>query len=266
MPRAHINGVHINYKVEGDGEPLVLIMGFGCPGSAWFYQTRAFKKYFRVVTFDNRGVGKTDKPKEHYNIETMADDTIGLMDLLGIEKAHVLGFSLGGMVAQGIAIKYPARVRRLILASTVSTMHHNAPELLEGLGLEENFTEKDLRDLDIGKGVTRLGASSFRNRLLRTIALIVLPIYARLAGLDGFRGQIEAAADFDALDRLGTIQAPTLVMVGTKDITVGLRSSEVMASRIPNARLVKIEGGAHAYVAEMSGRFNKEVLDFLRQS
>lgn len=265
MPRAYVNGVNINYKVEGEGEPLVLIMGFGCPGSAWFYQIRAFRGYFRVVTFDNRGVGKTDKPKEHYSIETMADDTIGLMDLLSIDKAHVLGYSLGGMVAQGIALKYPARVRKLILASTVSTMHHNAPELLEGLGLKDGFSGKDVRELDIARGVTRLGASSFRNRALRATATAVLPVYARLSGLDGYRGQIEAAADFDALDRLDTIQAPTLVMVGTRDVTVGVRSSEVMASKIPNAKLVKIEGGAHAYVAEMSGRFNREVLDFLRQ-
>ena len=104
MPKASVNGVNVNYKVHGEGEPLVLIMGFAAPRWAWFFQTRAFRKYYKVITFDNRGVGKTDKPSEPYTIKTMADDTIGLMDYLGIDKAHILGYSMGGIIAQELII------------------------------------------------------------------------------------------------------------------------------------------------------------------
>lgn len=96
MPSAKVNGISIDYKVEGQGEPLVMIMGLGGARSSWRSQTGFFKKYYRTVTFDNRGVGKSDKPAGPYTIRMMADDTIGLMDHLSIEKAHVLGVSMGG--------------------------------------------------------------------------------------------------------------------------------------------------------------------------
>ena len=266
MPKAYLNGINVNYKVHGEGEPLVLIMGFAGPGQAWFFQTRAFKKYYKVVTFDNRGVGKTDKPSEPYTIKAMADDTIGLMDHLGIDKAHILGYSLGGIVAQELAINYPERVRKLILASTLSTMRQIASEMLEAMGLGEDFSEEDVRSADIGKALSSLVANAFNSRLYRMILVPIVPIYTRLVGLKGLKGQVEAIAGCNTLDRLHTIEAPTLVIVGTEDKVATPGGSEVMASRIPNAKLVKVEGGSHGYVMEMRGRFNKEVLDFLRAS
>lgn len=120
MPKAKINGININYEVHGHGEPLVLIMGGICEHRGWMFQTCAFKKYYRVITFDNRGIGKSDRPGGcvAYSMKIMADDVVGLMDHLGIEKAHVLGVSLGGMIAQVLAINYPDRINKLILAST----------------------------------------------------------------------------------------------------------------------------------------------------
>lgn len=264
MPKAYVNGVNINYKVRGEGEPLVLIMGFAAPRWAWFFQTRAFRKYYRVITFDNRGVGKTDKPSEPYTAKTMADDTIALMDHLGIDKAHILGYSMGGIIAQELVINYPERVRKLILASALSTIHQVASEMLEALGLGEDFSEEDVRSADIGKALSSLLANSFNSRLYRMILAPIVPIYARLIGLEGLRGQLEAVAGCNTLDRLQTIEAPTLVIVGTEDKAAAPGGSEVMASRIPNAKLVKVEGGSHGYIWEMPGRFNKEVLDFLR--
>jgi len=264
MPKAYVNGINVNYKVHGEGEPLVLIMGFAGAHWAWFFQTRAFKKYYKVVTFDNRGVGKTDKPSSPYTIKTMADDTIGLMDHLGIDKAHILGYSLGGIVAQELVINYPERVRKLILASTLSTMRQIASEMLEAMGLGEDFSEEDVRSVDIRKALSSLVANAFNSRLYRMILVPIVPIYTRLVGLKGLKGQVEAIAGCNTLDRLDTIEAPTLVIVGTEDKATPPGGSEVMASRIPNAKLVKLEGGAHGYVMEMRGRFNEEVLDFLR--
>ena len=90
MPKTPVNGINISYRVEGQGKPLVLIMGIGSSRWVWLLQTRAFRKHYTVVSFDNRGAGKTDKPGSPYTIETMADDTVGLMDHLGIERAHIL--------------------------------------------------------------------------------------------------------------------------------------------------------------------------------
>ena len=266
MPKAYVNGINVNYKVHGEGEPLVLIMGFAGPGQAWFFQTRAFKKYYKVVTFDNRGAafGKTDKPSEPYTAKTMVDDTLALMDHLGIDKAHILGYSMGGIIAQELVINYPERVNKLILASTLSTIHQIASEMREAVGLGEDFSEEDVRSADIGKALGSLVANSFNSRLYRMILAPIVPIYARLVGLEGVKGQLEAIAGCNTLDRLHTIEAPTLVIVGTEDKVVTPGGSEVMASRIPNAKLVKVEGGSHLYVMESRGRFNKEVLDFLR--
>ena len=104
MAKANVNGVNIGYDVCGKGESLVLIQGLGGPRSGWIFQTRAFSKYYRVITLDNRGVGKSDKPSQPYTVRTMADDTIALLDYLGVDKAHVLGVSLGGTIAQEMAL------------------------------------------------------------------------------------------------------------------------------------------------------------------
>ncbi|MFC1848295.1 alpha/beta fold hydrolase [Chloroflexota bacterium] len=268
MPKAHVNGININYKVNGEGEPLVLIMGFAGPGSAWFFQTRAFKKHYRVVTFDNRDAlfGKTDSTGEAYTIKTMADDTIGLMDHLGIDRAHILGYSMGGMIAQEIAINYPERVRRLILASTISSASQLAPELLGRFGLDEDSSEEDLRSVDVKETLGSLAALAFNSRLYRIVIARTFPIFSRLGGIKGLKGQVEAVAGCDTLDRLQTIGAQTLVIVGTEDKVTSPSGSEVIAGRIPNAGLVKVEGGSHAYAFEMRGRFNREVLNFLRDS
>jgi len=260
-----VDGINIRYKVDGKGEPLILIMGFAAPRQAWFFQTRAFKKYYNVITFDNRGAafGKTDKPSEPYTIKTMADDTIGLMDCLGIDKAHILGYSMGGIIAQELVINYPKRVKKLILASTLPTIRPIASEMREALSLGENFSEEDIRSVDIRKALSSLVALGFNSRLYRMILFPIVPICVRLVGLKGLMGQAEAIAGCNTLERLHTIQAPTLVIVGTKDKAAPPSSSEAIASRIPNAKLVKVEGGSHGYIWEMPGRFNKKVLDFL---
>lgn len=115
MPKAKVNGININYRVQGKREFLVLIMGYSGDQTGWIFQTSAFKKYYCVITFDNRGVGKTDKPGGAYSTKMMADDTVGLMDHLGIKKAHVLGVSMGGMTAQAVAVNYPERINKLVL-------------------------------------------------------------------------------------------------------------------------------------------------------
>jgi 3-oxoadipate enol-lactonase len=118
MPVAKVGDININYKVEGVGEPLLMIMGYGSGMEGWYFQASFFAKHFRVITFDNRGVGGSDKPVGPYTTRMMAEDAFGLMDDLSVEKAHVMGASMGGMIAQELAINHPERVKKLILACT----------------------------------------------------------------------------------------------------------------------------------------------------
>src|SRR5205809_7891619 len=120
MPKVTVNGIRMFYEETGGGEPLILIMGFGGDHLAWAFQVRALAEHYRVVTFDNRGAGQSDAPEPPYTIRTMADDTAGLIAALGIERAHVVGVSMGGMIAQELALAYPGRVRSLHLGCTTA--------------------------------------------------------------------------------------------------------------------------------------------------
>lgn len=258
MPLARLNGVNINYKVEGQGEPLMMIMGFSARRSGWMRQIPFFKKYYRVITFDNRGVGKSDKPPGPYSTRMMADDTLRLMDFLGIEKAHIMGASMGGMIAQELAIDYPQRVMKLLLACT-----HTSQDETSGDTLKQ---AKFLQLTPEAKASAMVGLA-FNKPLYRFIFGLLARVQTRLVGTSGeagIEGQSEACRNHNTLDRLSLITAPTLVIVGTGDRIIKPASSEVTAGKIPNARLARVEGGSHSFPFEMKNEFNREVLNFLK--
>lgn len=266
MPRAYVNGTNLYYQVHGEGVPLLLIMGFGGGHEAWFFQVRAFRKHYRVITFDNRGVGRSSKASAHYTVRTLADDTVALMDYLNADKAHIVGLSLGGMVAQEIAINYPDRVKKLVIGSSFASRGQEDahPELLKAMGLEAGSADVTVRSIDHRKLMGAMVSFAFNRRLYR---MILLPLARRRLSprvIQGQLAQLEAVAGCSTQDRLHLIQAPTLVITGTGDKLVRPHQSEVIAGCIPNARLVQVEGGSHAFFVEMRSRFNREVLDFLR--
>ena len=269
MPIAHVNGTDIFYKVGGQDDPLVLIMGLGADHRSWGPQISAFKHDFTMLTFDSRGIGKSARVTEPYTLRTLADDVIGLMDHVGFGKAHVLGVSLGGMVAQEVAINYPERVRKLVLVSTTpggggpETMH---PELLKATGFKDGSmpSAAGVKDVDVKKFIGPLVSLAFNRWRYRLFLVPLARVYMRLGGIGGIAAQFRAVQDHDTRDRLGLIKAPTLVITGAADRVVPPSWSDVLATRIPNARLVKVEGGSHAFHMEMKDRFNREVLDFLK--
>ena len=114
MPTVRVGDINMYYEIHGKGEPLLLIMGLGSDLTSWIFQIPEFSKKYRVIAFDNRGVGRSDAPDVPYSTAMMADDTTGLLDALGIERAHILGLSMGGFIAQELALKYPQRVKSLI--------------------------------------------------------------------------------------------------------------------------------------------------------
>ncbi|MDD1725914.1 MAG: alpha/beta hydrolase [Euryarchaeota archaeon] len=242
-------------------------MGLGGGKESWFLQTRAFSRQYTVITFDNRGVGQTKTGHQQpFTIETMADDAIALLDHLGVDKAHILGYSLGGIVAQEIAIRYPARVNKLILGSTMA----NGPGqdmyvtgVRQALGLKAGTAELG-RD-EMKKAMPVLTEMSFNKWMYRALFGLGAK-YAYRSGSEGLAGQFNAPAGANTLDRLNRIQATTLVLAGTKDRVIDPSASELLASRIPHAKLVLVEGGSHSFYIEMRGQFNREVLSFLGES
>jgi pimeloyl-ACP methyl ester carboxylesterase len=258
MPLARLNGIHISYQVEGQGEPLVMIMGFTASRIGWMPQLRFFKKYYRVITFDNRGAGKSDKPPGPYFTKMMADDTVNLMDVLGLEKANIMGLSMGGMIAQELAINYPQRVMKLVLAATYARQDETSGDTLE---------QAKFLHLTPEKKVGAMVSLAFNKPLYRfTFGLLarVQTRFTKASGRVGIAGQSEACLKHDTLERLSSITAPTLVIVGTGDRIIKPVSSEVIAGRIPNAKLVKVEGASHYFSFEMKNVFNREVLSFLK--
>jgi pimeloyl-ACP methyl ester carboxylesterase len=259
MPLARVNGININYTIEGDGIPLVLIMGLGGGQTAWRRQIPAFKESYRVVTFDNRGVGKSDKPEGIYTPGIMAEDTIRLMDFLKIQKAHILGMSMGGLIAQEIAINYPQRVMKLVLGSTFACYDDAAngptPHMIAA------------GELPPKQAYFRLIDACFNTFIFRYIFIPLLKFRARRikeSEITGIRAQVEGVKGFHSLDRLPLIKAPTLVLTGTGDRVIKPGSSETISQKIPGARLVKIKNGSHVVCVEKSKEFNQAVLGFLK--
>jgi pimeloyl-ACP methyl ester carboxylesterase len=258
VPVASVNGIEINYRTAGQGEPLVMIQGFSSNQSGWYAQVPFFKKYFQVVTFDNRGVGRSGKPAGPYTTRMMADDTAALMDCLGLKKAHILGISMGGMIAQEFAINHPERVNKLVLAATFSCKEGSsgdAPEQVEALKLSPSRMARRMIDLALNKPLYRLTGG-----LLAKIQLLTVKPSDRI-GLDG---QKLACNSHNTLTRLRHIKVPTLVIVGTQDHIIKPSSSDVIASQIPHARIVKVEGGSHALNMEHKNLFNQTVMEFLQ--
>lgn len=262
MAVVKVNNIEINYSVTGKGKPLLLIMGLNAEKSGWNSQVSFFKNNYQVITFDNRGSGKSSKPQGPYSMKMMADDAIGLMDSLGIDKAHVVGTSMGGMIAQEIAVHYPERILKLVLASTCACQDNR----LNGATAEVIQAAQSSRKL--GTVVINLAFNKPLNRFFIVLIARVRSKFtnaaARAAGKVGFKGQLEACLNHNTLERLHLIKAPTLVITGTRDRVIRPSSSEIIAGKITDSRLVKVEKGSHLFNMEMKREFNRQVLNFLK--
>ena len=262
MPKVRVNDIEMYYVEAGTGEPLVLIMGFGGDHMAWGFQLRAFAERYRVIAFDNRGAGQTDAPDAPYTIPMMAEDTRGLMDALGIGRADVLGVSMGGMIAQELALRHPDRVRSLHLGCTLARpdrySHARGAAWTEArTGLSPEAATR-LVSLWLFSPATYNERPEFVEQLLQ--GALANPYRQSLTG---FLRQRDAIGLHDTLDRLGGIRCPTLVSVAEDDILVPPRLSRELAARIPGADLRVVARAGHVYFWERPDAFNELCLDFL---
>jgi pimeloyl-ACP methyl ester carboxylesterase len=258
--RADSAGIGIAYELLGDGPPLLLVQGLGYGGRGWGPVLDLLAEDFLVVTYDPRGFGASDVPPGPYTAAQLAADAAAVLDAAGLERAGVLGASLGGMAAQELALERPELVDRLVLACTTPGGADAYPMpartvrlLLEGPTLApelalRRFVENALGDDAPGELVERILAYRKANP----------PDPA------GWAAQAAAGAAFDAHDRLGAIEAPTLVVHGTADAVVDPRNAGVLAAAIPDARPELLPGCGHLLFWEQPERFAVLVSEFLR--
>jgi pimeloyl-ACP methyl ester carboxylesterase len=257
-----VGEISMFYVEAGQGEPLVLVMGLGADHLAWGFQFPAFVEHYRVIAFDNRGAGQTDAPDHPYTTRMMAEDTVGLMDALGIERAHLLGVSMGGMIAQEVALNHPDRVRSLQLHCTLGRPDRY---LLAQLDVGRIQRRTLTQEAAMRAGSLWLFAPATYDERPELVEMILQNALANPypMSLTGFERQCDAVQTHDALDRVAAIRCPTLISVADQDILVPPRFSRALADRIPGAELRVIEGAAHGYFWERPDLFNAMCLDFL---
>jgi len=231
MPVVQVNDIQVYYEIHGEGEPLVLIGGLANDITDYTDQTRIVSElaqHYKVIVFDNRGAGRTDKPDIPYSIAMMAADTAGLMRAIDIQQAHIIGVSMGGRIALELALEHPKMIKKLVLVSTAARV-----------------------------------IKTLRRRLLFSIVprIPILkgkypqPPYA-------FKRQSEASSSYNCTARLSELHAPTLILHGKKDGTTPYPLAEEMHSLIPGSTMITFNGG-HLFLFFQQREFVDAVLDFL---
>ena len=230
MPYVKVNDIQMYYEMrgEGEGEPLVMILGLGTDVSEWDGMIRRLAERYRVLAFDNRGAGRTDKPDAPYAIEMMAEDTAGLMQALGMERANVLGISLGGRIALELALRHAASVKKLVLVSTSARGTRNWRRKFYGI---------------------LSGAPIFRSKYPQ-------PRYA-------FQRQLQASTTFNRGDRLHELHVPTLIMHGKRDKSVPYALAEEMHAGIQGSKMLTFAGGHLFFLMRERQQFFDALVEFV---
>jgi 3-oxoadipate enol-lactonase len=259
------DGTTIHYRTVGrrHGDPLLALQGLGADSRGWIAQQRALGSQFNVILVDNRGVGGSDRPPGPYDLESMANDAIAVLDHLGVDTAHVMGASMGGVLAQILAVRHADRVRSLVLACTACRHHPWRQELLE-----------EWREIALTEGMGALTGAAARwligPRMLRRFrpAIGMLGPLALRVQAEQFSAQISAILSLDDSLRfeLGAVSVPTQVIVGSQDMLTPMGDSEEIAELIAGSELAVLRGAAHGLMVEQSGTYNRTVLDFLQRA
>jgi pimeloyl-ACP methyl ester carboxylesterase len=263
MPKKNVNGIEIYYELHGRGDFLVLIMGLRRNIEWWYRQLPALSAQFQVLVFDNRGAGRTDKPAMEYSIRLFADDTALLMKSLKIESAHVLGVSMGGYIAQELAIHYPNMVRSLILGCTGAggkSAVFMSPERLKKYTAVEGLSPEEIlkKDMDIFFSDRFIRQQPEKTREFTKISM------RYYQPPDAFQRQFDACLRHDTADRLRRIKVPTLILAGDDDPLVPPENSRILKERIPHAQLYLFPGLRHCFFIEAGEEFNQKAIAFFK--
>ncbi len=265
MPFATVNGLKLYYEQHGSGPDIVLIMGHGLTGKFWEDQIPDYTKHFRCLVFDNRGVGQSGVKPRGFKIEDMADDTFGLMDALGIAKAHVSGISMGGSIAMAMALKAPERMKTLSLHSTTGRPY---PAIKMRYNILIRTTELDEPDL----WANATAFTAFALTYINDHPDVMEKELARRREqrkrmskdeVEGIIGQYIAFSTFDPFKKLPGIRMPTQITVGSADQVTPPKYSEDLHAQIPGSQLIVFPGAPHRTLTFAKEEFNRSTLEFL---
>lgn len=261
MPYLRSNGINIYYEIHGKGEPLLLIQGT-FDSAAWALQVPALSQKYEVIIFDNRGTGRTDAPQPPYSIEDMTNDALGLLESLGIDRAHLLGYSIGGYVALEMGIRRPELVNGLILCATsngMSSLGRYRTRIWTEMFKDDATTERILRDF-----LPWVFSERFFDNEENSEAFIRSALTSQhpqtIQGLTGLAGAITG---YRGTTKLAEIKSPALIISGSEDLAAPAWLGKRIADGIHGARMAVLEGAAHMMIIEDSERLNNIVLDFL---
>lgn len=265
MSIIQVNGIDLFYTIQGDSanDPLLLVSGFNSDSSTWAAMMPSLVKQYQVLRFDNRGIGQSSAPDNPYSIGQMAADAVALLDYLSISKVHVGGHSMGGQIAQELALAHPEKIQSLILLSSWARRDHKFNSLIEMFGdlaqkLEGTLYQQVLLPwLFTDEFYSTPGAVAQLLDLIERQPFPPTPY--------GIYHQSRAILNSDTSERLADIHCPTLVVVGKEDIFTPIRFSQQLAQGIPKAELAILEHGGHAFVVESADAVARVMLDFLAQ-
>lgn len=269
MPTTYANGIQIAYEINGTGTPLLLIAGLGYNRRMWQQMVPELADHFQVITFDNRGVGGTDKPTGVYSADMLAADTVGLLDGLGIEKAAIMGHSMGGFVTQALALNYPQRLSHLILSATNFGGPRHIPISPEALNVLLDITGDPIARLR--RGIRVSTAPGFMERHPEVVEawleqrrqnpLEMGPYQSQMAiGM----GLLSEESCFE--HRLSVIDVPTLILFGEHDRVVPTGNAQLLASKIRQSEIVTLPGAGHFFPYEVPAQANAAIIHFLQTS
>lgn len=273
---AEVNGIKICYEIHGEGYPVLLVHGYGGKKEEWLPQVGALSKHFKVITFDNRGAGKSERPNIPYTMDMYADDINELLKFLKIEKTHVIGQSLGGMIVQNFVLKYPELVNKLVLINTWPGFPNKQGYEMYRDGQITYFKELKKDPL---KTYLKEIKRSFSREFWKTMAENPKKKFHGLWSVEDIvkrdltnpptpQDSINAAyaiAGHNTLDRLHEIKSETLVLCGEKDRISPNSVNEKMHQRIPNSIFKIIKDARHSLPLEKAPEVNQILLDFLKK-
>lgn len=262
MMRARVNGVEFAYELRGSGAPVVMIHGAQGDQSMFDNMASSFASRFYVLTFDQRGSGLSEKPEMDYTIALLADDTAALMDHVGFAAANIVGVSMGGTIAQELALRHPHKVRSLVLGCTTP----GGPKAVRigGDAFTAAYSTQPMSAEERGRALAEAAfTKGYIERHPEIIPAMIEARRRRPLDPDALDRRMKAVLKFDAYDRLHQITCPTLVITGREDALISWENSRILADRIPNARLKIIESAGHCFWLEQPEQSNEAISRFL---
>ena len=260
MPKIRLRDIEMYYEETGQGTPLLLIHGLGSSARDWEKQVPYFSKGYRVITFDVRGHGQTDKPKGPYSVKLFAEDTAEFMKTIGVESAHVVGISMGGMIAFQLAVTAPERIKSLVIANTGSELIVRSFRDF----LQVMQRKLIVRVLGMRKMGEVLSKRLFPDPGFEDIQKIFVERWAE-NDPRAYRDSMQGLLGWSVTEQLSSIECPTLILSADHDYT-SVEVKESIVAKMPNAKLVVIPNSRHAVPVERPEEFNRIVGEFLAKN